>query len=197
MDKPRKNVKAEINKEVKKDGSSPVDIAMKLKVDERPSIYTEEGNRYQKSLELKKKEKMERDAEKLKKPHIGDKRRMENVWVAQGKEELDEQDQEIREEIAAEKKKALEGKDDSDLLAKEKEEADRLAKEAIEKAKSEKKVEKVEKKVEKKEAKVAKKDDKKADEKAAKKAKADAEKKEKADKKAKEKAEKDTKKKAK
>jgi hypothetical protein len=82
-DKPRKIVKAELKKT--KDGD--INGAKDLTVDPRPSRYQKESNRYEKIVDARKAEKKEREEKKLAKPHIGNKKRVENRWKAEAEAE--------------------------------------------------------------------------------------------------------------
>lgn len=87
-DKPRKLIKNQINK-VRRDG--PADIVDEIKVEPRMTLHPKEKNRFQRMVDTRKEEKYLRDQEKLKKPYIGNKRNMENRWVAQQRLEIEEE----------------------------------------------------------------------------------------------------------
>lgn len=78
-DKPRKNVKAELKKVKDGDVNGTKDIT----VDPRPSRFEKESNRYTQIVEARKVEKREREEKKMAKPHIGNKKHIENRWKAE------------------------------------------------------------------------------------------------------------------
>lgn len=86
-DKPRKNMKSEINK-FRRD--EPADIVDEIKVEPRMKLHQKTKNRFQRMIDTRKEEKYLRDQAKLKRPYIVNKRNMENRWVAEQKMELEE-----------------------------------------------------------------------------------------------------------
>lgn len=71
MSKPRKNVKSEIQHELKKDQADSKSIAANLNVEERPTRFEKVSKRDEKKIGLQKKAKLAKHEEKLKKPYIG------------------------------------------------------------------------------------------------------------------------------
>jgi hypothetical protein len=82
--KPRKNVKAAIKKEKGED----VQTVKGLTVDPRPTRFVKETNRYDQIIEARKAVKREREEKKLAKPHIGNKKRIQNRWKAEAEADL-------------------------------------------------------------------------------------------------------------
>jgi hypothetical protein len=82
-EKPRKSVKAEVNKNL--DGD--VKTAKDINPDPRPKRFEKEPNRYQKIVEAKKTAKREREEKKLAKPHIGNKKHIQKRWKAEAEQD--------------------------------------------------------------------------------------------------------------
>ena len=99
-EKPRKAVKAEINKDREEVN---LKTASDINVEPRPTRYVKEENRYEKIVDAKKEEKYERNEKKNAKPHIGNKKRVENRWKAEA--ELESAAEQAEEKADDKKKK--------------------------------------------------------------------------------------------
>jgi len=82
-EKTRKKINAEINKNL---GDDPNRIVNKLKVDPRPTFYPKDQNRYSQILQTRKDEKRIREEQKLKIPHIANKKRLVKRWQVEAEE---------------------------------------------------------------------------------------------------------------
>ena len=105
-------MKNEINKNRSKE---PAEIADQLKVEPRKSVYIEEKNRYENMVEERKKEKRDRDEEKLKKPHIGNKGHVEKLVKAEAERDFLESptEKEMEEELKEESSEKLDDTEES------------------------------------------------------------------------------------
>lgn len=114
MKKPRKEIKAEINKNL---GDNPDRIAKNIKVDPRPIRGPEQkkpNNRYSRILEARKQEKRLRNENKMKIPHIKNKKNLVKRWKVEAQETnliIEEYEEEIEGTDVSTEEKAIISKD--------------------------------------------------------------------------------------